>query len=179
MRSLVMRLVVPLALPFALLSFTCACATLGDKDGDGIKRRDDKCPEAAEDKDGIDDYDGCPEDDDGNITAEQKQETIQPPQEPRSFGRGDRDGDGITDDDDACPDDPEDRDGFQDEDGCPDPDNDQDGISDAEDKCPNDPEDKDGFEDEDGCPDSDNDGDGVPDAADACPMETGTDNGCP
>ena len=70
MRSLVMRLVVPLALPFALLSFTCACATLGDKDGDGIKRRDDKCPEAAEDKDGIDDYDGCPEDDDGNITAE-------------------------------------------------------------------------------------------------------------
>ncbi|HEY2365207.1 MAG TPA: hypothetical protein VGH87_02435 [Polyangiaceae bacterium] len=52
---------------------------------------------------------------------------------------GDRDGDGIADDVDNCPDDPEDRDGFQDEDGCPDPDNDQDGIPDVQDKCPNDP----------------------------------------
>nr|HEX4315582.1 hypothetical protein [Kofleriaceae bacterium] len=34
---------------------------------------------------------------------------------------GDRDGDGIKDDVDQCPDDPEDFDGFQDEDGCPDP----------------------------------------------------------
>ena len=48
---------------------------------------------------------------------------------------------------------PEDKDGFQDEDGCPEPDNDGDGIPDAADKCPNEPEDKDGFQDEDGCPD--------------------------
>ena len=54
---------------------------------------------------------------------------------------------------DKCPDEPEDRDGFQDDDGCPDPDNDKDGIPDKLDKCPNDPEDKDGFEDADGCPD--------------------------
>ena len=33
---------------------------------------------------------------------------------------GDRDGDGIKDDVDQCPDEPEDFDGFQDEDGCPD-----------------------------------------------------------
>jgi outer membrane protein OmpA-like peptidoglycan-associated protein len=93
----------------------------------------------------------------------------------------DTDGDGIPDAVDKCPNDPEDKDGFQDEDGCPDLDNDQDGIPDAVDKCPNDPEDKDGFQDEDGCPDLDNDQDGIPDATDQCPNEPGTpeENGCP
>ena len=71
---------------------------------------------------------------------------------PATSGGSDRDGDGIGDDMDRCPDDPEDRDGFQDEDGCPDPDNDQDGILDIDDKCPAQPEDKDGRQDEDGCP---------------------------
>ncbi len=74
---------------------------------------------------------------------------------------GDRDNDGIPDSKDLCPDLPEDFDGFQDADGCPDYDNDNDGIPDAKDKCPNDPEDKDGFEDADGCPDPDNDKDGI------------------
>jgi outer membrane protein OmpA-like peptidoglycan-associated protein len=83
----------------------------------------------------------------------------------------DSDGDGITDDLDKCPMEPEDMDGFQDEDGCPDLDNDGDGIPDVSDKCPNEPEDMDGFQDEDGCPDPDNDGDGIPDAADKCPNE--------
>ncbi len=82
---------------------------------------------------------------------------------------GDSDGDGILDPYDKCPDQPEDRDGFQDNDGCPDPDNDGDGILDAEDKCPNDAEDKDGFQDYDGCPDLDNDNDGIPDNLDKCP----------
>jgi outer membrane protein OmpA-like peptidoglycan-associated protein len=90
---------------------------------------------------------------------------------------GDRDGDGIPDSIDKCPDEPEDRDMFQDEDGCPDLDNDGDGIPDAKDKCPLDPEDKDGFQDEDGCPDPDNDGDGIPDRLDACPNEPETKNG--
>jgi len=84
---------------------------------------------------------------------------------------GDRDGDGIPDNLDKCPNEPEDKDGFQDEDGCPDLDNDGDGIPDALDKCPNEPEDKDGFQDEDGCPDPDNDGDGIPDVLDKCPNE--------
>lgn len=87
---------------------------------------------------------------------------------------GDRDGDGIKDDVDKCPDDPEDIDGFEDEDGCPDPDNDQDGIPDVDDQCPNEPEDRNGFEDEDGCPDAkigDRDGDGIPDNLDKCPDE--------
>jgi OOP family OmpA-OmpF porin len=85
---------------------------------------------------------------------------------------GDRDGDGIKDDVDKCPDDPEDRDGFQDEDGCPDPDNDQDGILDKNDACPNDPETKNGIADEDGCPDGidgDRDHDGIVDSKDKCP----------
>ena len=81
----------------------------------------------------------------------------------------DRDHDGVYDVDDRCPDQPEDRDGFQDNDGCPDPDNDNDGIPDAQDKCPNDAEDLDQFEDEDGCPEPDNDKDGIPDINDACP----------
>jgi outer membrane protein OmpA-like peptidoglycan-associated protein len=66
---------------------------------------------------------------------------------------GDRDADGVMDADDQCPNDPEDADGFEDEDGCPDEDNDSDGILDGEDQCPNEPESPDGILDEDGCPD--------------------------
>jgi outer membrane protein OmpA-like peptidoglycan-associated protein len=84
---------------------------------------------------------------------------------------GDRDGDGCLDDVDKCPDEPEDKDGFQDDDCCPDPDNDQDGITDVADICPNEPEDKDGYQDADGCPDPDNDRDGIVDATDRCPNE--------
>ncbi len=81
----------------------------------------------------------------------------------------DTDGDGILDEDDACPVDMEDMDGFVDDDGCPEPDNDGDGLADEEDQCPDETEDQDGFEDEDGCPDTDNDGDGVEDRWDSCP----------
>ena len=83
----------------------------------------------------------------------------------------DRDGDGIVNDDDQCPDDTEDFDQFEDVDGCPDPDNDQDGILDEPDECPIAPEDRDDFEDADGCPDPDNDGDGILDDPDQCPNE--------
>jgi hypothetical protein len=83
----------------------------------------------------------------------------------------DSDGDGVSDAKDACPTEREDRDGFQDDDGCPDPDNDNDGIPDTADKCPDQAEDKDGFQDTDGCPDLDNDGDGIPDGYDSCPNE--------
>jgi OOP family OmpA-OmpF porin len=91
------------------------------------------------------------------------------------FEWADRDGDGIPDDIDKCPDEPEDKDGFQDEDGCPDPDNDMDGIPDTEDACPNDP----GPKEYDGCPDRD--GDTIPDNVDKCPDEPGPaeNDGCP
>ncbi|MCB9736723.1 MAG: OmpA family protein [Deltaproteobacteria bacterium] len=81
----------------------------------------------------------------------------------------DSDGDGILDNVDQCPREPEDMDGWQDTDGCPDVDNDQDGILDANDKCPNEAEDKDGDRDDDGCPDGDRDGDGIGDDFDKCP----------
>ena len=90
---------------------------------------------------------------------------VEPEPEPTPL---DTDGDGILDDTDQCPTEPEDMDAFEDEDGCPDPDNDQDQILDEPDQCPNEPEDRDGFEDEDGCPDTDNDQDGIPDESDEC-----------
>lgn len=65
----------------------------------------------------------------------------------------DADVDGIVDDADKCPTAPEDKDGFEDADGCPDPDNDADGIADAADQCPAQPEDRNAYEDQDGCPD--------------------------
>lgn len=82
---------------------------------------------------------------------------------------GDPDHDGLRGEDDACPDQPEDLDGVEDGDGCPDLDNDHDGVLDALDLAPNLPEDLDGFEDEDGRPDLDNDNDGIADADDLCP----------
>ena len=85
------------------------------------------------------------------------------------FALGDTDGDGILGDDDACPQAPEDFDGFEDGDGCPEGDNDKDGVPDKSDECRDVPEDVDNFEDEDGCPDTDNDKDGIPDASDRCP----------
>jgi hypothetical protein len=48
----------------------------------------------------------------------------------------DRDGDGVPDDVDQCPDLPEDKDGIQDQDGCPEDDADGDGIPDDQDACP-------------------------------------------
>jgi outer membrane protein OmpA-like peptidoglycan-associated protein/opacity protein-like surface antigen len=87
------------------------------------------------------------------------------------FGPGDCDGDGIIGRRDKCWDVPEDFDGFEDEDGCPEPDNDMDGILDKDDACPDDPEDFDGDADEDGCPDIDMDGDGILDGDDACPED--------
>ncbi len=82
----------------------------------------------------------------------------------------DADGDGLLDDEDECPTQPEDKDAWQDADGCPDPDNDGDTILDVHDKCPNAPETMNGKEDADGCPDEigDTDGDGLEDDADRC-----------
>jgi len=87
------------------------------------------------------------------------------------FGYEDIDGDKFYDDEDECINEPEDYDGYEDNDGCPDFDNDKDDINDLNDKCDNLPEDFDGYYDEDGCPDLDNDGDGILDEEDQCPNE--------
>ena len=105
----------------------------------------------------------------------------------------DSDGDGILDNVDACPNQPETVNQFEDADGCPDtapiPDSDGDGILDNVDACPNQPETVNQFEDADGCPDTapipDSDGDGILDNVDACPNQPETVNqfedadGCP
>lgn len=78
-----------------------------DDDNDGIPNNVDGCPDQAEDKDGVEDTDGCPE-----------------AREP------DKDGDGVPDRIDQCPE----TVGLQELDGCPDKDGDQ--IPDNVDKCP-------------------------------------------
>lgn len=130
-----------------------------DRDGDGLLNRDDRCPDDAEDVDGYQDADGCPE--------------------------ADNDKDGLPDSRDTCPDKAEDKDRFEDGDGCPDQDNDRDDVLDTQDACLNEPEDADAFEDDDGCPELDNDHDGLADDTDRCPDEPETVNayqdadGCP
>jgi outer membrane protein OmpA-like peptidoglycan-associated protein len=85
---------------------------------------------------------------------------------------GDTDGDGLLDSVDNCDEQPEDKDLFKDEDGCPDPDNDEDTVLDvAPDQCATEKEDLDQFEDTDGCPDPDNDKDKIPDTIDTCANE--------
>ena len=89
----------------------------------------------------------------------------------------DSDDDGIEGAADQCPTEPEDKDGYEDSDGCPDRDNDLDTIPDKGDKCPGQAEDQDGFQDGDGCPEADNDNDGIPDTGDRCPNEPESKNG--
>jgi large repetitive protein len=78
----------------------------------------------------------------------------------------DYDQDGLSGTADRCPRIPENKNGWEDDDGCPDSgDSDKDGIGDVDDKCKDVPEDKDGVEDDDGCPEDD-DKDGIADAVD-------------
>jgi hypothetical protein len=93
------------------------------------------------------------------------------PGRPRTPHAADRDGDGVPDSEDRCPD----AAGPAKFGGCPD--SDGDGIPDALDKCPQDP----GDAANNGCPPPDQDGDGVPDAQDRCPTQPGPEStgGCP
>jgi len=116
---------------------------------------------------------------------------VKPPDQPQQqqqvvvrIEETDTDGDGVLDKDDPCQDQPEDFDGFEDQDGCPDPDNDKDGVLDVVDKCPLIP----GPADNNGCPEEkpqDRDGDGIVDKLDKCPDQAEDydgfmdDDGCP
>lgn len=161
-----------------------------DDDNDGDRREDavDQCPNKKEDIDGFEDEDGCPElDNDNDGLIDTKDRCPNEPEDGLSLGELAKDGcpgsktdsdfDEVMDDMDRCMDKEEDKDGFNDWDGCPEADNDNDGIEDEADKCPVCAEDKDGFQDDDGCPDIDNDGDGIPDTQDQCPMEAEVING--
>lgn len=94
----------------------------------------------------------------------------------------DRDGDGIPDDEDKCPDKP----GPKENKGCPIDstdtkkdllDTDKDGVLDKDDQCPNVP----GPKENKGCPFADRDNDGIRDDIDKCPDIAGTleNQGCP
>jgi len=88
-------------------------------------------------------------------------------------GCPDRDGDGIADADDKCPDEA----GLAKYGGCPIPDTDGDGINDEMDKCPT----VKGVARYQGCPIPDTDNDGVNDEEDKCPTRPGpaSNQGCP
>ena len=88
-------------------------------------------------------------------------------------GCPDKDGDGIADIDDKCPD----VAGIAKYQGCPIPDTDGDGINDEQDKCPT----VKGLARYQGCPIPDTDGDGVNDEEDKCPTRPGpaSNQGCP
>jgi outer membrane protein OmpA-like peptidoglycan-associated protein len=127
-----------------------------------------------------------------------KEISVEVPEIPVVPKVGDKDGDGYKDDEDECPEVPEDFDAVEDEDGCPeDEDTDGDGLKDfalycfepesgaCDDVCILDPEDPDGYEDDDGCPEPDNDLDSILDADDECPDDPEDpdgyedDDGCP
>jgi outer membrane protein OmpA-like peptidoglycan-associated protein len=165
-----------------------------DSDKDGIADDVDGCPDQAEDIDGHDDKDGCPDlDNDGDGLPDKADMCPDLAEDVDSFEDGDgcpdldNDQDGIPDLKDKCPGEPEDFDGEMDDDGCPDlvKDSDNDGVADDIDRCPLQAEDVDGYQDDDGCPDLDNDLDGIPDAQDKCPTQPETFNnvddtdGCP
>ena len=88
-------------------------------------------------------------------------------------GCPDKDGDGIADKNDNCPD----KAGTAKYNGCPVPDSDGDGINDEEDKCVN----QAGVARYQGCPVPDADGDGVNDEEDKCKDVVGiaANQGCP
>ncbi len=161
-----------------------------DADSDGIADVADRCPFEPETRDGVRDDDGCPEyqpvatvslahliDSAVKLDAPAPLLTIQ-----QAPSENDSDQDGLTDDEDRCPASAEDRDGFEDDDGCRESDNDEDGIADAKDSCPEVAETVNGWKDDDGCPDEhqDVDADGIEYEFDRCPFEPGNaSDGCP
>lgn len=87
-----------------------------------------------------------------SLRVPRKARPLPPP--PAPVPAKDSDADGIVDARDRCPTEAEDKDGFQDGDGCPEADNDGDGLADAQDTCPDKAETRNGFQDADGCPDT-------------------------
>ncbi len=164
-----------------------------DADDDGIADVADRCPYEPETRDGVRDDDGCPEFKSPEIAAAAK--LIDPPSPlplaiaakepdvmPAFNPNADTDRDGVDDEADRCPVTAEDADGFEDDDGCREPDNDDDGIADARDQCPEVAETLNGWKDDDGCPDehADLDADGIEYELDRCPFEPGApSDGCP
>ncbi|RKH09569.1 cell envelope biogenesis protein OmpA [Corallococcus sp. CA053C] len=120
-----------------------------DDDRDGLPDVQDTCPTEPETVNGYHDDDGCPD------TVPEATPAGATPAPALSLppAPADLDNDGLPDTEDRCAAAPEDVDGFEDADGCPEPDNDRDGIADAADQCPLEAEVINGEKDDDGCPD--------------------------
>lgn len=94
-----------------------------DNDSDGIIDIRDVCMNKAEDFDDWIDQDGCPEpdnDSDGILDEDDSCPNQAGPRDNKGCPSSDRDSDGVSDANDRCPDTPETRNGYLDEDGCPD-----------------------------------------------------------
>jgi len=93
------------------------CRTLSDSDGDGISDDEDQCPMEEGPA-----PTGCPEKDaDGDgVVLPADQCPDEPGPSPSGCPDKDIDGDGLVGEADKCPKKPENRNGFQDSDGCPD-----------------------------------------------------------
>ena len=101
-----------------------------DRDKDGIKDKDDACPDVF----GLAQFQGCPDTDgDGIADKDDNCPEVAGPVENNGCPWPDTDGDGVLDKDDACPS----VAGPAENKGCPWPDTDKDGILDKDDKCPN------------------------------------------
>lgn len=94
-----------------------------DNDLDGIIDIRDVCMNKAEDLDDWIDHDGCPEpdnDSDGVLDLDDDCPNQAGPVDNKGCPSSDRDSDGVSDASDRCPDAPETRNGYLDDDGCPD-----------------------------------------------------------
>ncbi len=112
-----------------------------DRDKDGIKDKDDACPDVF----GLAQFQGCPDTDgDGIPDIDDACPTVAGPVENNGCPWPDTDGDGVLDKDDACPTVP----GPVENKGCPWPDTDGDGVLDKDDACPTVP----GLPEYNGCP---------------------------
>ena len=139
-----------------------------DSDGDGIRDKDDECPDVF----GTAEFNGCPDTDtDNDGVMDCCDECPETPGLAEFNGCPDTDGDGVPDKDDECPKTP----GLKILNGCPDKDGD--GVADKDDACPEVP----GPKTNAGCPFKDTDGDGVIDLIDNCVNTPGpaSNKGCP
>jgi len=145
---------------FVGVSYAPPAESTKDPDGDGIKGDADECPKKAEDFDGYEDDDGCPD--------------------------PDNDGDGVPDDEDACPMEPADDPSG---DGCPVDEDEEAEEAEASDEAAGDDDDQGGRSDDKTeekavakpASPQDSDDDGVSDSNDKCPQVPGVGykNGCP
>ena len=100
-----------------------------DRDKDGIKDKDDACPDVF----GLAQFQGCPDTDgDGIADKDDNCPEVAGPVENNGCPWPDTDGDGVLDKDDACPN----VAGPVENKGCPWPDTDGDGVLDKDDECP-------------------------------------------